>query len=93
MAYLLDTTILSELRRNTCNPGVAAWMTRIEPDEAYLSVLTTGEIRRGIELHRAKDAKAAGALELVARLGVPLRGSSDPHHPFNRRPMGPVVAV
>lgn len=63
MAYLLDTCILSELRKNTCNPGVAAWMTRIEPDEAYLSVLTLGEIRRGIELHRAKDAKAAGALE------------------------------
>jgi len=38
-------------------------MTRVEPDEAYLSVITLGEIRRGIELHRAKDAKAAGALE------------------------------
>jgi len=38
-------------------------MAGIRPDEAFLSVLTVGEIRRGIELHRAKDAKAAGALE------------------------------
>ena len=38
-------------------------MTRVEPDEAYVSVITLGDIRRGIELPRAKDAKAAGALE------------------------------
>lgn len=63
MAYLLDTCIISELRRPSCNTGVAAWMSSIEPDEAFLSVITLGEIRRGIELHRSKDAKAAGALE------------------------------
>jgi len=63
MAYLLDTCIISELRKPACNPGVAAWISGIEADEAYLSVITLGEIRRGIELHRAKDAKAAGALE------------------------------
>lgn len=63
MPYLLDTCIVSELRRPTCNPGVAAWMSSIEPDEAYLSVITLGEIRRGIELQRIKDARAAGALE------------------------------
>jgi predicted nucleic acid-binding protein len=38
-------------------------MAGIQPDEVFLSVLTLGEIRRGIELHRAKDTKAAGALE------------------------------
>lgn len=63
MAYLLDTCLLSELRKASCNPGVAAWMSGIEPDEAFLSVITLGEIRRGIELHRAKDPKAASALE------------------------------
>ena len=63
MAYLLDTCIISALRRATCNPGVAAWMSRIEPDEAFLSVITLAEIRRGIELHRHKDPKAAAALE------------------------------
>lgn len=63
MGYLLDTCIVSELRKPRCDPGVSAWMSRIRPDEAFLSVLTLGEIRRGIELHRTKDARAAGALE------------------------------
>jgi toxin FitB len=63
MAYLLDTCVISELRKPRCDPGVAAWMAGIQPDEAFLSVLTLGEIRCGIEQHRAKDAKAAGALE------------------------------
>ncbi len=63
MAYLLDTCLLSELRKARCNAGVTAWIGSIEPEEAFLSVITLGEIRRGIELHRAKDAKAAGALE------------------------------
>jgi len=63
MAYLLDTCILSELRKPGCNPGVAAWMAGVQPDEAFVSVLTLGEIRRGIELRRAKDPKASRALE------------------------------
>jgi predicted nucleic acid-binding protein len=63
MGYLLDTCIISELRRSACNPGVTTWMTGIEPEDAFLSVITLGEIRRGIELHRAKDGRAAGTLE------------------------------
>lgn len=62
MAYLLDTCVISELRKPHCDPSVATWMAGIRPDEAFLSVLTLGEIRRGIELHRTKDAKAAGAI-------------------------------
>jgi len=63
MAYLLDTCVLSELRKPKTHPGVAAWMAGIQPEEAFLSVLTLGEIRRGIELRRAKDQAAARALE------------------------------
>jgi len=63
MAYLLDTCVIAELRKPHCDGSVATWMADIQPDEAFLSVLTLGEIRRGIELHRAKDTKAAGALE------------------------------
>ena len=63
MPYLLDTCILSELRKPRCNEGVAEWMATIQPEDVFLSVITLGEIRRGIELHRAKDARAAGALE------------------------------
>ena len=63
MAYLLDTCVISELRKPQCDSNVATWIAGIQSDETFLSVLTLGEIRRGIELHRGKDAKAAGALE------------------------------
>ncbi len=63
MGYLLDTCVLSELRKPKADPGVAAWMAGIQPEEAFLSVLTLGEIRRGIELRRARDSAAARALE------------------------------
>ncbi len=63
MAYLLDTCVLSELRKSRCNPGVSSWMSGIRPDEAFLSVLTLGEIRRGIEMHRLKNPTGAGNLE------------------------------
>jgi predicted nucleic acid-binding protein len=71
MAYLLDTCLISELRRASCNPGVAAWMSKIDPNEVSLSVITLGEIRRGIELHRSKDAKAAGNLHRTL-IGAPV---------------------
>ena len=63
MAYLLDTCVLSELRKPSCNPGVSTWIARLQPHEAFLSVLTLGEIRRGIELQRRKSPAAAAVLE------------------------------
>jgi predicted nucleic acid-binding protein len=63
MSYLIDTCSISELRKPNCNPGVTLWMAGIEPNETFLSVITLGEIRRGIELHRLKNSKAAGNLE------------------------------
>lgn len=63
MAYLVDTCILAELRKKTCNPGVTGWISGVQPDEVFLSVLTLGEVRRGIERHRLKDPTAASGLE------------------------------
>jgi len=63
MPYLLDTCIVSELRRSSINPGVSSWISGIRADEAYLSVLTIGEIRAGIELHRLRNPSGAGNLE------------------------------
>ena len=63
MSYLLDTCLLSELRKPNSNAEVSAWMAGIQPDVVFLSVLTIGEIRRGIELHRRKSPTAAGGLE------------------------------
>ncbi|MGA7615835.1 MAG: type II toxin-antitoxin system VapC family toxin [Thermoanaerobaculia bacterium] len=64
MSWLLDTNVISEIRKGPrCNPGVASWWASVADDEIFLSVLTTGEIRRGIESIRRRDRKSAAALE------------------------------
>jgi toxin FitB len=49
MKYLLDTCVISELVAKKTNPKVINWIDSIDPDSAYLSVITIGEIRKGIE--------------------------------------------
>lgn len=49
MSYLVDTNALSELRRKSPDPGVVAWFSQRPPTTLHLSVLTLGEIRKGIE--------------------------------------------
>ncbi|TCT06345.1 type II toxin-antitoxin system VapC family toxin [Paralcaligenes ureilyticus] len=49
MSYLLDTNVLSELRRKAPNPAVLQWFTHRPASTLYLSVLTLGEIRKGVE--------------------------------------------
>ena len=64
MNYLIDTNIISELRKGRrCDPSVARWYESIEDASLYLSVLVIGEIRSGIEKARSKDAVKANALE------------------------------
>ncbi len=64
MSFLLDTNVLSELRKKgRCHPGVALWFGSIGEDEVYLSVVVVGEIRRGIEAIRRRDRSAALALD------------------------------
>ena len=64
MSYLLDTNVLSELRKGPrCNTHVAVWFAPVPDDEIYLSALVIGEIRRGIERLRSRDPRAAAALE------------------------------
>lgn len=48
MNYLLDTNVISELKRAKPNPTVVDWFTTTERESLYLSVLTLGEIRKGI---------------------------------------------
>lgn len=70
MTYLLDTNVLSELRKGPrCNPRVASWFAGVDDQDLGLSVLVIGEIRRGIETLRRRDPRRAGALERwLARL-------------------------
>ncbi|MFZ9103318.1 MAG: type II toxin-antitoxin system VapC family toxin, partial [Burkholderiaceae bacterium] len=49
MSYLLDTNVISELRRRQPIPGVMAWAGEVSPSDLYLSVLSFGEIRKGLE--------------------------------------------
>jgi predicted nucleic acid-binding protein len=61
--YLLDTNVLSEARRREGNTGVKAWMAEA-PDEAlHVSVVTLGEIRKGIEGLRPRDPDTAAVFE------------------------------
>jgi predicted nucleic acid-binding protein len=65
--YLIDTDVLSELRKkDRADPGVIAFFARIEAEQTpvYLSVVTIGELRRGIEIIRHRgDKSQAGQLE------------------------------
>ena len=62
--YLLDTTVMSELRKGRrCDDTLRTWFDAAVSDELFLSVLVTGEIRRGIEQIRRRDPDAAGHLD------------------------------
>lgn len=60
--YLLDTVVLSELRKRDRNAGVVAWLRDRRPEELFLSAVTIGEIERGIVRQREKDPGFAEAL-------------------------------
>ena len=64
MAYLLDTNILSEVRKRDPAPGVTAWIADAPARELHVSVLTLGEIEQGITRLRARgDGRQATSIE------------------------------
>jgi predicted nucleic acid-binding protein len=67
MSYLLDTNIVSEINRQTPNSGVLQWFDDTEETDLFISVITMGEIRRGIEQIRRRnqmdDERRAARLE------------------------------
>jgi predicted nucleic acid-binding protein len=63
VAYLLDTNVVSELRKTAPNAQVLAWYQRHRQAEAYISALVVGEIRQGIERARPRDPAQADVLE------------------------------
>lgn len=64
MSYLLDTNVVSELRKQKPDPRVSEWFDVVDPGDLYLSVLVVGEIRKGIErLRRRGDGKQASMLD------------------------------
>lgn len=64
MKYLLDTNVLSELRRPEPNRGVMRWYDATADTDMHLSVMTVGEFRKGLARLRRKDRERAAALAL-----------------------------
>ena len=68
MSVLLDTNVVSELRKGAhANVGVAEWFAGVAEEEIHLSVLVVGELRRGIDRLRERDPRQASALETWLR--------------------------
>lgn len=68
MAFLLDTNILSELRKGArCNAGVRSWIEAQANEDLYISVVAIAEIRDGIERLRPRDPIQAARLDAWLR--------------------------
>lgn len=88
MGYLIDTNVLSELRKGEkANVGVKDWFANTDSKQLYISVLTLGEIRQGIEQLKRRDLIASQVLEhwlqqietASARLILPVSGEIADH--------------
>ena len=61
--YLLDTNVVSELRRVRPHGAVVAWIGGVPDERLFISAVTAGEIQAGIEITREQDAAKARELE------------------------------
>lgn len=61
--YLLDTNIVSELRKPRPHGAVLAWLTTVEDSQLHVAAVTLGEIQAGIELTREQDPEKAAEIE------------------------------
>jgi hypothetical protein len=64
--YLLDTNVVSELRKIRPHGAVVAWLQAVADEDIHLSAVTLGEIQAGIELTREQDAHKAAEIEAWA---------------------------
>jgi predicted nucleic acid-binding protein len=63
MRYLLDTNVISEIGKPRPHPLVETWYEEREDEDLFLSVITVGEIRKGVELRRRSDRDRAELLD------------------------------
>src|SRR5260370_24906494 len=84
MKFLLDTNVISEIRkRDRAHPNVVHWVTRTPVEDIGTSVLVLAEIRHGIELKRRSDPEQAQSLarwvlQMPTRLGPRVPPSDEP---------------
>jgi predicted nucleic acid-binding protein len=60
---LLDTNVISELRKRRPHPAVVDWLRAVPSHNLYLSALTIGELQAGVEVTRAQDPEKAEEIE------------------------------
>lgn len=61
--YLLDTNIVSELRKNRPHGAVVAWLASLTDDQQFICAATIGELQKGVEKTRQQDSGKAADLE------------------------------
>jgi toxin FitB len=61
--YVLDTNVISELRKNKPHGAVLAWLQTVNAHQLFLSAVTIGEIQEGIETTKVQDVKKAQEIE------------------------------
>jgi predicted nucleic acid-binding protein len=61
--FLLDTNVVSELRRRRPHGAVIAWLEETADDDLYVSAVTIGELQTGVELTREQDPVKAEEIE------------------------------
>jgi len=84
--FLLDTNVLSEIRKGAsrAHPKVWEWWLGMQNQELFVSVMTLGEIRKGIDLLSSRDAPQSRVLE---------RWLDDVKHAFRERLIGVTVDI
>jgi predicted nucleic acid-binding protein len=61
--FLLDTNVVSELRKSKPHGAVVAWLKQLRDEQLFLSAVTLGELQAGIERTRDQDTKKAEEIE------------------------------
>jgi len=61
--YLLDTNVVSELRRARPHGAVLVWLQQVRDEDLHISAVTVGEIQSGIEITREQDQAKAAEIE------------------------------
>lgn len=61
--FLLDTNVISELRKTKPHGGVVAWLETLRVEQIFLSAVTMGELQTGVELTRRRDSAKAHEIE------------------------------
>ena len=61
--FLLDTNVVSEMRRTRPHPNVTEWLSKVSPNELFLAAATLGELQAGVEMTRRQDPVRASVIE------------------------------